>query len=261
MKSEECLWGHSEASLDVWVVALFSWNYPSPSECTIDMNGYRLSNKMLAYSSSIRIVTRRIGGFISSKLHMIHTIPEASTDWTFLFWHVESMESWGHHHTGAHPSAQCNRKRVTSYQGKCLQLSNVQWKCWQSHASCKVLCHAVNNGRRRGQRLKSPYQSFFVELFVEGHFWYPSIEIYRNCYRSILFAYFLSVDYGPALSRYFSGCTSVRDSMFYEYQIFPVYTRELIMRENANCFVTSVMLCSISHAPTITPRLPDNVSL
>lgn len=47
LKSEACSWSHSVASLNVWGVALSSWNHPSPSECTMRMKECRGSDWIL----------------------------------------------------------------------------------------------------------------------------------------------------------------------------------------------------------------------
>ncbi|GBM07192.1 hypothetical protein AVEN_15433-1 [Araneus ventricosus] len=52
-------------------------NCPNPSECTMDMNECRLSDRMLKYLSPVRVVSRRIRGPISRQLHTSHTITEA----------------------------------------------------------------------------------------------------------------------------------------------------------------------------------------
>ncbi|GBN78534.1 hypothetical protein AVEN_37668-1 [Araneus ventricosus] len=80
LKSEECSWSHLLATLDAWGVPLSCWNCPNPSECTMDMNECRRSDRMLKYLSPVRVVSRRIRGPISRQLHTSHTITEAPPD-------------------------------------------------------------------------------------------------------------------------------------------------------------------------------------
>ncbi|GFT97854.1 uncharacterized protein TNCV_2167641 [Trichonephila clavipes] len=48
--------------------------FPSPSECTIFMNGCSRSDRMLTYLSPVIVVSRRIRGPIPRQLHTPHTI-------------------------------------------------------------------------------------------------------------------------------------------------------------------------------------------
>ncbi|GBL82300.1 hypothetical protein AVEN_252467-1 [Araneus ventricosus] len=81
-KLEECSWSHLVATLDAWGVALLCWNCPNLSECTMDMNECRWSDRMLKYLLPVRVVSRRIRGHISRQLHTSHTITEAPPDLT-----------------------------------------------------------------------------------------------------------------------------------------------------------------------------------
>ena len=57
----------------MWGVALSCWNFPSPLECTMDMDGCRWSARMHMYVTSVRVVSRCIKGpHITPTAHTPH---------------------------------------------------------------------------------------------------------------------------------------------------------------------------------------------
>lgn len=128
------------------------WNCSSTSKCTMNINRCRLSDRVLKYTLTVKVVSRRIRGAISYERHMPNITTES------LSACQSPVDMWGpfkaYHEIVSISAHKDPPIKNEIYQAR-QHVSNHQ-QSYGAQVKCKVLCHEEYNSTRVGLRLRKP---------------------------------------------------------------------------------------------------------